>query len=206
MRHIIFTVVCVLVLAGLAFYLSGCGAETIALSAGGSMAAAGTAYGVYRAVNPLIELILKEAGCEAAVYGLQALPSDSAPAIARDTILACDDILVYLNTGHLPTADIVNQIISEKFANLPPIVVSMIQAAAAKLGAYVPSASVVLTTDEIGDIQAFLKGIISGCQDWQKNPKLSVKAKYTLPQVTADNRLKAKFVETPGWFCAVKQK
>lgn len=186
--------------------LTGCisGGEAAAIF--GGAAAAGGGYAIYKAVNPVIETVLQAAGYEAAVLGLQKLPPATATTVANDTILACQDMVKYLNTGTLPTADIVNQVISARFSTLPPAVVSEIQAAAAKMGQYVPAASVVLTPEEIGDIVAFLTGIQSGATAYLGNNTVSVSVKYTRATEVQKSRLKMKAVP-PGvtvapWFYA----
>jgi hypothetical protein len=183
--------------------LTGCIGGEAAVIFGGTAAAAGGGYAIYKAVNPVIEIVLQAAGYEAAVLGLQKLPPATATTVANDTIVACQDMVKYLNTGTLPTADIVNQVISARFSTLPPAVVSEIQAAAAKMGQYVPAASVVLTPEEIGDIVAFLTGIQSGATAFIGDNNITVDVKYTARKTVLKAKLKLK--ATPGalpWFYA----
>lgn len=181
----------------------GCAAGNVAMIAGGTAAAGGAAYLTVRALDVPISDILHYAGKEAAILSLQEVQKtspDFAKTAATDTSMACADALAYLNSGELPGAQIVNQVITGYFKNLDPVIVSRIQAVAGVLAKYVPPATVVLSPVMVTYIIAFISGIKDGCDAFIANPAVSIKAKYS-------NAKRAAMPADPNvvpWFYAVE--
>ncbi len=177
-------------------FLNGC----IEAAAIGSAAAGGAGYLAYREISVLGPNILYYAAKEGTIIGLQKLPVAIGPTVAKDAAMACQDAINYLNTGTLPTADIVNQIITGKFSNIDPTVLAEIQKVAAYLGQYVPSASVILTGTEISYLVKFLQGIQDGCNDYLGNNNVKVKIKYTKNEHLDKATLKQRSPSFKPWF------
>lgn len=162
----------------MALALYGC--SGVEAAAGGFAAGAGgLALLEYTESNQIVEGAIEVAGKEAAIFGLNHISPDKQKAAAQALVDACDDASKYLQSGALPTADIVNQLISQKFKNVHPTLLVWIQDAAWVLGKFVPSANVYLTPAQIGDLVSFLNGVESGAKTFLVNPQVETQCKYT---------------------------
>lgn len=181
------------------FYLSGC--SPAAMAAGGTVAAAGVGYIVHKELQNVGPTILHAAGYEATVLALRAINS---PKVANGVVTASNDALKYLQSGELPTADIVNQTITAFYKDIDPVLLAELQAIAATVGKYVPSASVVLTADQIGYLVALIQGIRDGANSWIADNTVTVKPKYTIAKPGKLKAVRAGDVISNPWF-SVKQ-
>ena len=126
-------------------------------------------------------------------------------AVDKDVLMACQDALDYLDNAKGLPAEVVNQVITAKFANLPPDIKAALVAAAVVLGQYVPSANVILSSGEIEDIRQFIKGWRDGTQTALNNAadvpaKL---AKATAKKIKLQMKRPGKFAVAQsggGWF------
>jgi hypothetical protein len=181
--------------------LSGCTeAAAAALGVAGGAVALGTAE--YVEGSAITEEILSIAGKEAAIWGLKKLDPITAAAAAKVTVTVCQDSIAYLQSGELPAAMMINQILSAKFKALHPEIYAEIQTAAWVLSKFVPTADVFLSSAQIGDLVSFLGGIQAGAQQFIVNPAVSVKQKYTKhkPKTARVGDAESPF---PAWFSVV---
>ena len=130
----------------------------IAGGAGGAAAAGGTAY--YLLNLDVTAEICYYLGDEGALIVMPA----ASTAIDKMTIMACQDAADYLDNAKGLPAEVVNQVLTAKFANLDPKIRAEIIAAAVVLGQYVPSANVVLSGGEVNDLKQFVLGWRDGTQ------------------------------------------
>ncbi len=181
-------------------------ADPITVTTGVSIGA-GVGYGVFKAVTSFfsVDRILSYAGKEVSIVTLQRVQAKNpeiARQVAKDTMMACQDATKYLQSGVLPTADIINQVLTSKFANIDPELLQVLQDAGSELGKSVPSADVFLTPQMIGHIIAFIgpDGMENGIMQWMTDNNVSVKIKYTKPQRREENTKKLKSKDAVGWF------
>ena len=115
-----------------------------------------------------INVLLTTGGQAASFYGFKEWKDDKAVVVAKALSKTIDSELIpYLEAGNLPTADIVNRVISTKLFNgLDERIMFAITTGAAALDALlpVPEATQYLTPAQVGHIKAFLIGVSSGCK------------------------------------------
>ncbi len=178
MKHL-FILILTPILAFGTMHLSGCSAASKAAVGTGATIAVGIGSYLLKNGLPFASFILGEAGKEAAILGLQKLDPTTGKVVASDTIMVCNDTLAYLNTGKLPTADIINQTIVASFSKIDPALLEELQQVSGTLGSYVPSANVYLTSTEIGYLIDFITGVRDGATSYLANSNVQVKVKYT---------------------------
>lgn len=168
----------------------GCSGEAAAI---GAVVAGGGAYLAYREVGSIGDSILYAAGKEAAILGLKSLPKEIAPDVARVTVVVCDNMLTFLQSGQTDSVAI-NKQLTECLSELPDSLQAEVRAAAHVLDEKAAVGST-LTPGQISFIVAFVTGLRDGCNAWIADNSVSVKVKWT-----KGNR-KAKVAAT-GWFRA----
>lgn len=181
------------VVALLAVHLQGC---VPAAGAAGGAVAVGVGFEIWNILKPAVPAILHAAGYEASLLGLKKLQPETGKIVAGVVVTVSADAIKYLDTGNLPTADIVNQTITGIFGDsLDPLVLAELDAVAETLGRYVPSSAQYLTADQIGYLKAFLQGLQDGARAYLADQNTPVKLKYTLSREQA--KAHKKLMATP---------
>jgi hypothetical protein len=152
--------------------------------------------------------VLSKAGYETAIVTLQSLPTDQAKISAKEMMMVCQDIAMYFKEGIYPTADVINQNITGKFAKIDSQLLNNLQIVGPLIGDYIPSSDIFLTPDMRGYFISFFgeDGMEKGIHEWMTDNNIFINPNYTTSK-SRDNALKK--LKTPKavmWFSAKVEK
>ena len=145
--------------------------------------------------------ILNAAGKEAAILALQNIPAPQNAMVASDALIACNIILFWLPANGEQTTEAVNLYISQQFQGVNPIFLGFMEQVAATLERYVPVGSTFLNPTYMQYVISFITGLKTGIVQWQMNPQVHVKVKYTTAKQREHEIKKMKLARAAsGWF------
>ncbi len=185
----------------LLFIASLCGCTHVQVSTGSALPDLAVS-GIVNLVGPTATYY---AGKEAAIIGLHQLTPDNGRVVAGDIIVASDAATAYLQGGNLPTADIVNQVVTGHFANLDPAIATMIASVSGTLGSYVPNYSTYLTENQTAYLLKFVAGLHDGATAYLADNTVKIAPKYSLKKEQDKAEKKLRRIEAergvyPPWF------